>query len=188
MTEAQGNTEADDRRDLEACRGGDAAALERLYRRHAGRVYGLALRTLRRSDLAEDVVQETFLKLTKAQQGGPATSAGFRGESKVGTWLCTIALNAARMRLREMRRGALPLESADAVAAPEPKAPSAGLEAALAKLPDETRDLLLLAAEGLSYEEIGAALSLTVDQVRGRLHRARKDLLAQIGAEGGEDA
>lgn len=181
MTEAQGNTEADDRRDLEACQGGDAAALERLYRRHAGRVYGLALRTLRRSDLAEDVVQETFLKLT-------SVAAGFRGEAKVGTWLCTIALNASRMRLREMRRGALPIESADGVAAPAPKTPSPALESALAKLPDETRDLLLLAAEGLSYEEIGAALSLSVDQVRGRLHRARKDLLAQIEAEGGEDA
>ncbi|MEK7865449.1 MAG: sigma-70 family RNA polymerase sigma factor [Planctomycetota bacterium] len=179
--DAQGNTEADDRRDLEACRTGDAGALERLYRRHAPRVFGLALRTLRRADLAEDVVQETFLNLTKS-------AAGFRGESRVGTWLAAIALNASRMRLRELRRGGVPLDQADEVAAPATKQPSGALEAALAKLDDEMREILLLAATGASYEEIGAALSLSADQVRGRLYRARKELLARMWAEGGEDA
>src|SRR5204862_5925821 len=81
-----------DRSDLAACARGDAAALRRLWERHAGRVHGMALRMVRRRDWAEDMVQETFIKVWK-------NAGAFRGESKPGTWIASIALNEARIRL-----------------------------------------------------------------------------------------
>jgi RNA polymerase sigma-70 factor (ECF subfamily) len=165
--------DSSDRTDLERCRQGDGAGLENLYRRYSPKVYGLALRMLRRPDAAEDVVQETVLAV---HRGGE----GFRGGSRVGTWIYAIALNACRMRLRSERRRAVPLEEASAVAAPLPRESSGALLEALAALEPETREIVLLSAQGRSYEEMGELLELTVDQVRGRLYRGRKALLDRM--------
>lgn len=180
--------EAGDRRDLAQIGAGDRGALARLYQRHADRVFGLALRLLRRRDVAEDAVQDAFLAVHK-------NAAAFRGESRVSTWICSIALNACRMRLRSERRGALSLDAAAEMAAPveatgageEPGGRAAMLAAALATLDAAARELLLLSAQGRSYDEIGALAGLSADQVRGRLYRARKQLLDELKARGGGD-
>lgn len=170
---SQDSEDAGDRRDLEACRDGDGAALERLYRKYSPRVYGLALRMLRRNDAAEDAVQETFLSVHRG-------AAGFRGGSKVGTWIYTIALNACRMRLRSERRRTVPLDDAAAVAAPRTPESSGALLEALETLEPDAREIVLLSAQGQSYEEIAALVGLNPDQVRGRLYRARKQLLDRM--------
>ncbi len=162
-----------DRADLERARTGDPAGLEALYRRHSPMVYGLALRTLRRTDAAEDVVQETFLAVHRH-------AGTFRGDSKVRTWLCSIALNACRMRLRGGKRRALPLERAEEVPAPVRPQSSGALLAALDDLDEDTRELVMLSAQGHSYEEMAGLLELSPDQVRGRLYRARKQLLDRM--------
>jgi RNA polymerase sigma factor (sigma-70 family) len=174
--------EDDDLRDLAACARGDQAALRRLWDRHAGRVQGLALRMVRRRDWAEDVMQETFVKVWK-------NAASFRGDSKPGTWIASIALNEARMRLRgESRRPAEALgDAAEAVASPELPEEDERLEALrreLAKVEPEERELLLLAAQGLGYDEIGSLVNLSADQVRGRLYRARKLLAGRLKGGG----
>lgn len=171
--DTQGSQDAVDRRDLDRCRAGDPAGLERLYRTWSPKVYGLALRTLRRPDAAEDVVQETFLQVHR-------NARGFRGEAKFSTWLYTIALNACRMRLRRDKRQTLPLERAEDVPAPETPQSSGALLAALETLDEETRELLLLSAQENSYDEMAELLRLTPDQVRGRLYRARKLLLDRM--------
>ncbi len=168
--------DAEDRADLDRCRAGDPAAFERLYRRHAPVLYGLALLMVRRADVAEDVLQDAFLTLHRRADT-------FRGESRVGTWLAAVALNGCRMRLRSERRPTLPLDHAALVPAREPQEGGEALERALARLDPDVRELLLLAAAGNSYEEIGTILDLSAGQVRGRLHRARQALLALLGAE-----
>ncbi|MCE9583574.1 MAG: sigma-70 family RNA polymerase sigma factor [Planctomycetes bacterium] len=171
-----------DRRDLAECAKGESAALRRLWDRHAGRVNGLALRMVRRRDWAEDMVQETFLKVWK-------NAGAFRGESKPGTWIASIALNEARMRLRgEARRPAERLgDAAEDVASPEVPEEDERLEALrreLAQVAPEERELLLLAAQGLGYDEIGKLVNLSPDQVRGRLYRARKALAEKMKGGG----
>lgn len=171
-----------DLKDLAACARGDQAALRRLWDRHAGRVQGLALRMVRRRDWAEDVMQETFVKVWK-------NATSFRGDSKPGTWIASIALNEARMRLRgESRRPAEMLgDSAEAVAAPEGPEEDPRLEALrkeLGQVEPEEREMLLLAAQGIGYDEIGRAMNLSSDQVRGRLYRARKALAEKLKGGG----
>jgi RNA polymerase sigma-70 factor (ECF subfamily) len=172
----------DDRRDLAACAAGDVAALERLWARHAPKVNGLALRLVRRPDWAEDAVQETFVKVWKSAKT-------FRGDAKPGTWIASIAINEARMRLRgEGRRPAAALDPEYDVAAPEPDAEDPRLDdlrRELAALEDTEREMLLLAAQGHGYGEIAKMLDLTADQVRGRLYRARKALAERMKARGG---
>ena len=177
--ETQTTRDDEDRRDFDDFRSGDASAFERLYRRCAPRVYGFALRTLRQNDLAEDVVQETFLQVHRH-------AAAFRGEARVGTWILSIALNACRIRLRSRRRAPVPLDAAADVPARVEAAPTGELAAALDTLEPEARELLLLSAEGHSYEELATLFALSPDQVRGRLYRARKVLLGRLRAGGGE--
>src|SRR5262249_7166601 len=69
-----------------AARGGDTRAFERLYRQHSGKVMGLCLRMTRRRDIAEDCVQQTFIRAWR-------NLASFEGRSALGTWLHRIAVN-----------------------------------------------------------------------------------------------
>src|SRR5918996_1163218 len=87
---------------LAAVAKGDQGAFERLYAATRAKLYGIALRILRRNDLADEVVQETYLKIWRsAGQFDPALSAPI-------TWMVTIARNRAIDVLR--KRGEASLE------------------------------------------------------------------------------
>jgi len=73
---------------------GDTRAFERLYREHAGRVYGLCLRMTRDAHLAEDCTQETFINAWRAL-------AGFETRSSLSTWLHRIAVNVSLAKRRK---------------------------------------------------------------------------------------
>src|ERR1700740_564534 len=76
-----------------AC-GGDARAFERLYREHAGRVYGLCLRMTRDVQLAEDCTQDTFINAWRALPK-------FETRSSLSTWLHRIAVNVSLAKRRK---------------------------------------------------------------------------------------
>src|SRR3981081_3959079 len=78
---------------------GDSRAFERLYREHAGRVYGLCLRMTRDVQLAEDCTQETFINAWRALPR-------FETRSSLSTWLHRIAVNVSLAK----RRKASPVE------------------------------------------------------------------------------
>ena len=113
--------------------------------------------------------------------------AEFRGEAKLSTWLYAIAsrlclnrLASGERRLRAPGRGAASAGRRGRRARP-PISSGASCEQALhraiAELPEERRIVVVLRdLEGLSYEEIAAALELELGTVRSRLHRARMDL------------
>ena len=91
---------------LDACRRGDAAALEEVVRRTYRQVYSQALRLVGDRQDAEDVAQEAFVRAFR----GLST---FRGEAQFETWMYRIVANAAMSHLRRRRRfGELLIEAA----------------------------------------------------------------------------
>lgn len=168
-------------------RGGDASAFEELVRMYEAPVYRLALRMCGgRAEDAQEVAQEAFLA---AWRGLPR----FRGQCRFSSWLSKLTANAAVDHLRREKRrpAAVPLENAGEPA--DPHTPQEELERrelhravqqALDRLTPEHREVLLLRQmQGLSYQEIGAALSLEEGTVKSRISRAKRQLRT-ILAEG----
>ena len=172
--------ERDDPGLLARLRAGDRGAFEDLVIAHQHRVFGLARRMLGSDAEAEEIAQEAFLRAHRAL-------ARFRGDARLSTWLYSITSRLCLNRLAapERRR---PRAGDEALATVADEGADAGVEAerrelytalaqAIAALPEERRIVVLLRdVEGLSYEEIAAALDLEPGTVRSRLHRARMDL------------
>ncbi len=167
---------------------GDRTAMpswDELVRQHADRVYRLAYRLSGNQHDAEDLTQETFIRVFRAVQNyQPGTFEG---------WLHRITTNLfldmVRRRAR-IRMEALP-EDYDRVPGDQPNPEQiyhdsrlgADLQAALDSLPPEFRAAVVLCdIEGLSYEEIGATLGVKLGTVRSRIHRGRQALRDYLAA------
>ncbi len=167
----------------ERLRRGDPRAFEDLVIAYQHRVFGVALRMLRNRSEAEEIAQEVFLRVHRAVED-------FRGEAKLSTWLYAITSRLCLNRLasgerRMAREGEESLErlrgDADPAAHVERVEFEAALQRAITELPEERRIVVVLRDfEGLSYEEIAAALDLPLGTVRSRLHRARTDLKEKL--------
>ncbi len=156
---------------------------ELLFRRHEPAVRAYALR---RADaaLADDVVAEVFLVCWRRFEDVPVDPL---------PWLLGVARNViGTMRRGELRRTALRGRLADlgaTEAARTFESPDGVLAAALARLNDEDRELLLLVGwEELSPRQVAAALALRPSTARVRLMRARRRLRSELARaqEGGE--
>ena len=160
---------------------GDAGALKELYARHGSACYGLARRIVVDATLAQDVVQEVFLALWHRSSHDPSRGA-------VRTWLLTIthhkSVDAVR---REERRNSrqTTLDALDAVHddAPGPHAEAmarlraAEVRNALADLPDEQRQAVLLAYYGgYTQREISAMTGVPLGTVKTRTLAALRKL------------
>jgi len=160
---------------------GDTRAFERLYREHAGRVYGLCLRMTRDVQLAEDCTQDTFINAWKALRQ-------FQTRSSLSTWLHRIAVNVS---LSKRRRATPVLEAQPEEAADdgtswmlETPVEVQELETAIAELPDGARDALLLhALYGYSHGEAAQMLGIAEGTCKAQLHRARKLLRERLKME-----
>ena len=144
-------------------------AAQALFQEHGAAVYRFAAVLLRQPQDAEDVVQETFLKLLRHLRGG-----GDRGNLR--GWLFTVAAHAARDRQRRRARWIHWAAERDTrVAPPEQIDEDSRLEAmrnALRRLPARDRLLLALRAQGLSYREIAAATGIRPASIGKLLARA----------------
>jgi RNA polymerase sigma-70 factor (ECF subfamily) len=160
---------------MERLRRGHDEALRVLYQRHAGPLYNFANRLLMHSGIAEEVLQETFLRVYKDR-------AAFRPVATFKTWAFTIARNLCVDILRSGPRGSevsinpLP-EVADPAPTPLDQLDRAEREAAvrraLAGLAPEDREVLVLSRyHGLKYREIAAIVGASEDAVKMRAHRA----------------
>ena len=148
---------------------GSSEVARELFREHGTALYRFAAVLLRDHQDAEDVVQETFMKLlAHLQADGDLTNA--RG------WLFTVAAHAARDRQRRRLRWIPWRPIHDPAVPPAPLPDEDGrltrARAALQRLPDRDRLLLLLRAQGLSYREIAAAAGLNPVSVGRLLARA----------------
>ena len=156
---------------------------DEVVREHADRVYRLAYRLSGNQHDAEDLTQETFIRVFRSLASyKPGTFEG---------WLHRITTNLfldmARRRAK-VRMEALP-EDTDRIAgnAPTPDQVYSAtnldpdLQAALDELPPEFRAAVVLCdVEGLSYDEIGATLGVKLGTVRSRIHRGRQALRAAL--------
>jgi RNA polymerase sigma-70 factor (ECF subfamily) len=167
------------------CAAGDRAAFDALVDRHGAALYRFARRRCGGSGQAEDAVQDGLL----AAWRGAST---FRGEAAARTWLFQVVLHACRRGSR--RRAGEPdlhhgLEEAEDLPATDPAADARvdarrtarALEQALAGLPDDSREVLLLRdVEGLSGEEAADVLGITLAAMKSRLHRGRLELKERL--------
>ncbi|HTK66288.1 MAG TPA: RNA polymerase sigma factor SigE [Pseudonocardia sp.] len=156
---------------------------DEVVREHADRVYRLAYRLSGNRHDAEDLTQETFIRVFKSLANyHPGTFEG---------WLHRITTNLfldmVRRRAR-VRMDGLP-EDTDRLpgGGPEPEQVwsdthlDPALQASLDELPPEFRAAVVLCdIEGLSYEEIGATLGVKLGTVRSRIHRGRTALRASL--------
>ena len=167
---------------LEGVAAGDREALAQLYRRTRTAVYGLALSYLKNAHDAQDVAQDTFVRVWgSAHQYQPKGSP--KG-SPMG-WLLAIARNLALMKLRQSKCH-VELEEGewDAIPAGETGLTPEDrqlLQSALATLGDEERQVVLLhAVTGLKHREIAALLEMPLPTVLSKYHRALKKLRAYM--------
>jgi RNA polymerase sigma-70 factor (ECF subfamily) len=174
--------------------GGDVRAFEDLVRRHRTPVFSFLLRLVRERGRAEDLCQETFLRLVRAA-GGWQPRAPFR------TWLYAVARNLAFDDARRQAfRRVEPLDDpARAAAASDDPAPDRAaeaalvrpkLEAAIAALPDEQREVFLLREHaGLRFHEIAEVTGVPENTVKSRMRYALEALREKLEALGiGPDA
>jgi RNA polymerase sigma-70 factor (ECF subfamily) len=158
--------------DVVAAAGGDRRAFERLYQAHAGRVFALCLRMTADRTLAEELVQDVFVRVWDKLPG-------FRGDAAFGTWLHRVAVNVTLSRReRDGIRRARVTEDDTAVdlapARPVTVAERLDLEQAIAALPPGARRVFVLHdVEGYTHEEIGGLLGITAGGSKAQLHRAR---------------
>jgi len=164
---------------LAKAQGGNLFAFEEIVKRYQQRVYRVALRIVRRHEVADDVAQETFIRAHRAL-------ATFDRSRPFGPWICRIAANLSVNHVRSPEAREDPLPEGHEETPAEGSNPLGGvlsretqevLERALASLPADQRAVIVLRAiEELSYKEIAEALGLSMGTVMSRLFRARERL------------
>ena len=173
---------------VDRARSGDLDAFGALVERHRDVVYRVAARIVGEGD-AEDVAQDAFLRAFHRL-------SLFRGESPFRAWLLRIAQNAALNAVTRRRVDPLERPEEEAAGARARKAtertPADALEVSerrsrlarkLRELQPPHRAVLVLRdIEGLSYEEIAEVMETPVGTVKGRLHRARRELIEILRA------
>lgn len=179
-------TEVSEKKIIEKVLGGDANAFEELVLRYEKTVYNLALRMVGDRDDAFDMTQEAFIKAY-------GSLSSFRGDSKFSVWIYRITTNVCLDFLRSKSRKqqvSLTVSDDDEDAQldiPDPKADPEqqlikkismqSVEEGLKTLPDKQRQILVMRElGGMSYAEIGKALSIEEGTVKSRIFRARKRL------------
>jgi RNA polymerase sigma-70 factor (ECF subfamily) len=163
----------------------ERGAFDLLVLKYQHKVVKLVARLLRDPTEAEDVAQEAFVKAYRAL-------GSFRGDSAFYTWLYRIAVNTARNAIASKQRRPLDYEAELSESeqsnlasrlrhtdTPEATALSEEIRVtvndAIEQLPEDLRTAIVLReVEGLSYEEIAAAMDCPVGTVRSRIFRARE--------------
>jgi RNA polymerase sigma-70 factor (ECF subfamily) len=176
---------------VELAKAGREAAYRELLRRYERPVFSLIFRMVRDRSLAEDLAQETFVKVLNAL-------GSYRPEYKFSSWIFKIANNAAIDQLRRRELDTLSLDgspearTADEIEATalqatdraespleelESRETGAAIERAIDRLRPEYRTCILLRhVEGRSYEEIAEVMDLPLGTVKTYIHRARLEL------------
>lgn len=156
-------------------------AFEELVDRYKTRLVNVIYRMLNDQNEAEDLVQETFLRVWTHRQDYDFSYC-------LSTWIYTIALNLAKNELRKRRKFkffSLLDMTEKGLELPDPKmGPSAlghMLEGAISKLPGKYKEAFLLRdVEQLPYEEVAQILGVPLGTVKSRVNRARAVLKDEL--------
>jgi RNA polymerase sigma-70 factor (ECF subfamily) len=156
----------------------DAQAFRELFEHYREPVFRLAYRFTGNADDAEDLAQDVFVRVFER-------IGTFRGESAFSTWLYRLAVNVClnhqRKPQRTERLEVAENEPADGASNPATayaqRELSEQLQAAVASLPENLKSVFILVGmEDLSYQQAAEVLGLTVEAVRMRMSRARREL------------
>jgi len=189
LLRGKGKTRRDLTKIVGRARAGDEAAINTLVELYAARLYGLLYRLTGSRTDAEDLLQETYIKMLRGLQS-------YTENGRFEPWLFSIAANLARdWRRKQARRqdGAVSLDSASEPAravctvlpssdpAPEALAEKAEqidrLQAALSQLSEGEREVILLRFfSGLGFREIAEVLEIPLGTALARAHRGLKHL------------
>jgi len=174
----------DDVKLIASAKTGDKIAFGKLIRKYEKTVFSFAFKICRDKEKAEEAMQETFINAYRGLKS-------FSGNSKFSTWLYRIATNnCLMMHRKKSHEPVVSLEDTELIRENgELQVPHWGetphdailnkelkeiLDHAIQKLPLEYRIVFVMRdVEGLSTEEVGKALKLSVPAVKSRLHRAR---------------
>jgi len=149
--------------------------LRRLMDQYGDGLLRVCLLYLKDYALAEDAVQETFLRAYKSY-------SGFEGRSSEKTWLTAIAINVCRNMLRSpWRKRMLGEEALEYIQSIDPDMPDPTVSRAIMKLPRDQRSAVILHyLQGLKIREIAQMLDIPLQTVSSRLSRAREKLRAEL--------
>lgn len=175
---------------MERFRQGDARAFERLLSKHEKGVYNFIYRMMRHEETANDLLQETFLRVVKnAQRYSP--------KAKFTTWLYTIARNQCidAMRRAKHRRhrsldqkmgrdadgptlmDKLPGRSADGFSRTDAREMTVRIEAAVEQLSDEQREVFVMRQfRNLKFKEIAEVIGVSENTIKSRMRYALENL------------
>jgi len=189
------STASEDEDLVQASKAGDTTAFEELVARYDRKLFRIACQILHNPDDAQDVVQDTFIKVFQ-------NLGQFRADSKFSTWLYRIVVNQSLMELRKQRgrpsttielsnegdeEGQLPIDFSDWRPNPEEQYKESELRELLTRLLLNLRPALRVVfvmhdIEGQSFQETAEALSLSLAAVKTRSLRARLYLREQLTA------
>ena len=180
---------------MEGYLAGDASAFRQLLDRYGDRLFNFILRNVRSREVAEELLQEVFLRVVRRAET-------FRRQSKFSTWLYTIARNLcidtarkARHRRtlsldrplgRHEREGATLLDQvSDGAPGPDRRTRDErfrrALQDALAALPDEQREVFVMREfEGLKFREIATVVGIPENTVKSRMRYALQGLRSAL--------
>jgi RNA polymerase sigma-70 factor (ECF subfamily) len=166
---------------MEAVQRGDMVAFNSIVDRYKDRLMNVIGRMLSSTEEAEDVVQETFVRVYQHRQS-------FNFQHCFSTWIYTIALNLARNELRKRKRFKFldinDMQGAESELAVEMKLPSRvpqALEAAIQGLPEKYRTAFMLRdLQEMPYEEVAKVLNVPLGTVKSRVNRARMMLKDEL--------
>ncbi len=162
-----------------------APSWEEIVRDHSARVYRLAYRLTGNKHDAEDLTQETFVRVFRSLHSyTPGTFEGWLHRITTNLFL-DQARRRQRIRMDAMGEDSERYASGDQLSAPERAFEHGNLDLdiqrALDQLPPEYRAAVVLCdIEGLSYEEIAVTLGIKLGTVRSRIHRARARLRVSL--------
>lgn len=170
---------------LERLRQGDPDAFDAVYEAFNTRLFTFLLRLARRRDVAEDLLEETWLRLVRHARR-------LRDDTRLAPWLFTVARNLhvsfQRSRLLEDSAAAglvalwpFSAERSSPFEVAAANELEARIERALAAMPSASREVLLLVGvAGLSHSDAADVCGVTPDALRQRLHRARESLAQML--------
>jgi RNA polymerase sigma-70 factor (ECF subfamily) len=159
---------------IRAVQNGDMVAFNELVDRYKNRLMNVIGRMLSSHEEAEDIVQETFVRVYQHRQS-------FNFQHCFSTWIYTIALNLARNELRKRKKFKFfeisEMKGSETELAVEMKLPSRlpqALDAAIQTLPEKYRSAFILRdIQELPYDEVAKILSIPLGTVKSRVNRAR---------------
>lgn len=166
---------------IRAIQGGDMVAFNTMVDRYKKRLMNVIGRMLSSTEEAEDVVQETFIRVYQHRQS-------FNFQHCFSTWIYTIALNLARNELRKRKKFKFldisEMQGNESEIAIAPKLPSnfpKALDGAVKELPEKYRSAFILRdVQELAYNEVAVVLDVPLGTVKSRVNRARQMLRERL--------